>query len=158
MKKKDQNVILMENEETFSQKGTPMNLINEIDEEQLQENASATNKAKIALEDGLQQDKNEECVKEEDGTDLSHTKEESVRELNKAELATRVSQRDDGGQLLKVVKKKEGNAEVQHCDEALERCQGEVELLEYLLEESQYRSEIAVSNRKVSQALVGTET
>ena len=99
-----------------------------------------------------------ECLKEEDGTYLSHIKEEFVRELNKAKLATRVSQRDDGGQLLKVVKKKEGNAKVRHCDETLRRCQGEVELLEYLPEESEYRSEIAVSNRKVSQALVGTET
>ena len=87
-----------------------MNLVNVIDEEQLQENANAENRAGIIIEDGLQKEINEECVKEGDGTDLSHNKGKPIIELDKAELATRVSQRDDGGQLLKVIKKEEGNA------------------------------------------------
>ena len=66
---------------------------------------------RIILEDGLQKDINEECVKEGDGTVLSHNKGKPVIQVNKEEIATRFSQRDDGGQLLKVIKKEEGNAE-----------------------------------------------
>ena len=40
----------------------------------------------------------------------------------------------------------------------LERRQEEVELLEYLLEEPDYGSEIEVIDKEVSQTLVGTET
>lgn len=38
MKMEDQNLILMKDEGILSQKGKPMNLINVVDEEQLQEN------------------------------------------------------------------------------------------------------------------------
>ena len=110
----------------------------------------------------------EECVKEGNATDLPHIEDKPVIVVNKAGLATKVSQRDDGGQLLKAIVKEERKEDDidQHCDEVLERCQKEIELLEYLLEEPEYRSEIAVCDReclqvsdseKMFQTLVGTK-
>lgn len=49
---------------------------------------------------------------------MSHIKENIVIEMNKEYLATRVSQKDDGGKLIKYVIKEESNEENndQHCD------------------------------------------
>ena len=47
----------------------------------------------------------EENVKEEDGTELSHIKRKPIIEVKKAKLTTKISQRDDGAQLLKAVMK-----------------------------------------------------
>ena len=47
----------------------------------------------------------EENVKQEDGIELSHIKRKLVIEVKKAKLTTKISQRDDGAQLLKVVMK-----------------------------------------------------
>jgi len=148
MKRKNQNFILMKNEETLSQRGKPVNLINVIVEGQLQENVSTANRAKIALEDGLQKDKNAKCVEEGDETDLSHDKENPVIELNRAGLVIRFSQGDEG-QLLKVVKEEEEHVEdyEQHHDEVLETGQVEDKLMEYLLGGSVYEYKIAVRDR-----------
>ena len=67
---------------------------------------------------------------------MSHNKiRKHVIEVHKEELTTKVGQRDDGALLLKIVMKgervKEGND--LPCDEVLNRCLGEIELLEYLL-------------------------
>lgn len=109
---------------------------------------------------------NEECVMEGDGTNLSHVETQLVIEMNIVELTTGYNQKDDEGQPLEAVVKQERNVEDndQHCDE---RCQREIELLEYLLKEPESGSEITFSNKKysqvqdskgVSQILVGTKT
>ena len=61
--------------------------------------------------------------------------------MNIAELTTEVSHRGNDRQLLlKVVKEEEryGEDDEQNCDEILEECQVEGELLEYLLKEFEY--------------------
>lgn len=52
----DQDLILMKNEGILSQRGSRMNLINVIDEEQMQKNINADDGERIALEEFLQRD------------------------------------------------------------------------------------------------------
>ena len=56
---------------------------------------------------------------------------------------------------MKVVKEEGGHAEYyeQHYDEVLDRCQREIELLEHLLEEPKYKSDMVVRSREMSQTL-----
>jgi len=65
--KKSQNFILMKNEETLPQRGKLMDLVNEFDEEKLQETLTAVNRAMIALEDSLHEDKMKSMLKKEMG-------------------------------------------------------------------------------------------
>jgi hypothetical protein len=103
-------------------------------------------------------DKEKDNNEEEDGVDLSHIDEKIVLEPNRVELTTGFSQRDEG-QLLKVVKREETHAkdDEEHCDEVLEECQVEEELLEHLLKEPEYEDVIEVSGKGVSQVLIETE-
>ena len=82
MEMEDQNLILMKNERTLSQRGKTMNLTNVIDEEKLEENAKVEDKARIALEEGLQKDSNAKCVEEGGDADLSRDKKKTFIGLN----------------------------------------------------------------------------
>ena len=81
-----------------------------------------------------------ENVKEEQGTYLSHTKENPIIEMNKEEWATGDGQNDDKIKLLRAGVKEEINVEDndQHYNEIVVRRQREIELLEYLLKEPKY--------------------
>ena len=74
-------------------------------------------------------------------------------------MTTSLSQRDDKGHLLKVVKEEGGHAKSyeHHYGEELEKCQREDELLEYLLKVPEYEREIVVIGRRVSQVVVEIE-
>ena len=90
---------------------------------------------------------------------MSHDKEEPFKEMNRAELTTSFSQRDDKGQLLKVVKEGGGHVESyeHHYGEELEKSQREDELLEYLLKVPKYERVIIVIGKRVSQVVAKTE-
>ena len=66
-------------------------MFNVFDEEQVQKNINAKTMEKVAYDDGLHKDRNEECVEEEDGTDLSLTIEMCAIEINRGELSIRFS-------------------------------------------------------------------
>lgn len=92
---------------------------------------------------------------QEDGTNMSRAKEESVSELKDIELATKISQGAEG-QLWNVVKEKGeiyAGIDKQHCDEVLERNQVESELLNYFLEASEHEKGISNIDRRMSQVL-----
>ena len=72
----------------------------------------------------------------EDGTNMSHAKEEPVLELKETEMTTRISQGFEG-QLWDVVKEKEesyAGIDKQHNDEVFEKNRVESEVLNCLLE------------------------
>ena len=75
MEMKNQNLILMENEEILSQKGNQMSLINVIDEKQMQENVNEDDETRITLGEELQMDNKAKCT-EEEGHLLKYVKEE----------------------------------------------------------------------------------
>ena len=73
-------------------------------------------------------------------------------------MTTSFSQRDDKGQLLKVVKEGGHAKSYEHpYGEEIEKCQREDELLECLLKVPEYEKEIVVIGKRVSQDVVGTE-
>ena len=121
MKRKDQNFILIKNEQTLSQGGKSISLFNVFDEEQVQKNVNAKIMEKVAFDDGLHKYINEECVEEEDMIDLSLSIEKSIIEINRGELAIIFSQ-GSAIKLLKVVKSEVGHAKGydQHHGEILE--------------------------------------
>ena len=97
MKKKSPNFI--KNEGTLPQRGKLMDLVNEFDDEQLQENISAENRAETTLEILLQKigqrqllkcltegPKDQNAKPDEEGGEayFSHDKEEPFREMNRA--------------------------------------------------------------------------
>ena len=145
----------MQSEEISSQRGKQLNFVNVIDEEQLQEN-----KVQMLTIVEKECSQHKECVKEKNGTYLSQNEEKYVREMNKEELTTRVSHKDNDEKLPRVVKGEERHAEYRdkNYGEIHERCQVNYELLEYFPEEPVYEDEIVVCDREVSRDLIELET
>lgn len=86
MEMRNQDLILMKNEEILSQKGNQMSLINVFDENKMQENVNVEVETNITLGEELQGDSKAKCT-EEEGHLLKYVKEEEAyeKDLEKGE-------------------------------------------------------------------------